>query len=496
MTVTVRASASGPGPTHVDGSLSGRPRVTSPLSAPAFITPLVLVVLLMGAVLKFCAPRLDNTDTWFHLTLGDHFRDGWSLSEPGALTPFATSDWVATQWSTEVAASYAQSWFGLPGVAWLFGALYLVLVMTTYVVCRQRCSALPATIVTIMVIVGSATALSARPQIISLVLLAVTVDAWLRTWEDGRIRWWLIALTWVWATAHGLWSAGVLVGFVACAGLVLDRRVRGRRAGLVFAVPLLSLLATALTPVGPRLLMAQFAVSDRTSLIPEWGPTSFRSVSALVVAAMLAWVAVLWARRGGTAWTPLLLLLLAAGWMLLVTRMVPLGGCDAGPAAGECRRAGDAGPSRVPDRETRRAGSARARVRRLPRRAGPRRPADRECRVRRAHRLPGRLAALPEGTPVIVDDGIGAWMEWAFPEVQPVIDGMLDAYPVDYIAKFSDLRRGPAGMAGLRPRLPRQGRRRAGRFALIADALQDQLGWRLVQRDRDWVYLEAGPPQP
>src|SRR5919112_373712 len=387
------------------------------------MAPVGLVVLLFAILLRYSALHLNNFDTWFHLTLGDRFRTGeWSLGEPGGLTSFATSDWVATQWSTQVLASFFEQWFGLPGVAWFFGALYLGWLLATYVTCRRFGRPLPAAIVTGMVLVGSALAISARPQIVSMILLNVVVYAWLRTWEDGRARWWLIPLTWVWATAHGLWSAGILVGAVCCVGILLDRRVSFRRALVLACVPLGSLLATALTPVGPRLLTSQFAVSARSSMITEWGPTSFRELPALVVAAMIAWLVVLWARRGSVSWTPLLLLLMAGAWTLMVVRMVALGAIVVAPLLVQAL------DSRLPARST------------SPSRRGERRvlaaaavgylvvlgvalthtaaePADVPSGM-----LP-KLRALPAGSSVVVDDGAGAWMEWAVPDVDPVIDG-------------------------------------------------------------------------
>ena len=47
-----------------------------------------------------------------------------------------------------------------------------------------------------------------RPQVISYLLVAVTVGAWLRTRDDGRLRWWLVPLAWVWAMLHGMWPIG------------------------------------------------------------------------------------------------------------------------------------------------------------------------------------------------------------------------------------------------------------------------------------------------
>jgi hypothetical protein len=442
--------------------------------------PVGLVVLLMAILLRYSALHLNNFDTWFHLTLGERFRTGeWSLSHPGGLTSFATSEWVATQWSTQVLASFFEQWLGY--VVWLVG---------TYLNCRQFGRPLPAAIVTGMVLMGSALAISARPQIVSMILLNVVVYAWLRTWEDGRARWWLIPLTWVWATAHGLWSAGILVGAVCCVGILLDRRVGFRRALVLTCVPLGSLLATALTPVGPRLLTSQFAVSARSSMITEWGPTSFREVPALVVAAMIAWLVVLWARRGSVSWTPLLLLLLAAGWTLLVVRMVALGAIVVAPLLVQAL------DSRLPVR------AATAPTRR------------REWRVLGAavvgylvvlgvavshtgaapadvpSRLLPTLRALPAGTPVIVDDGVGAWIEWAVPDVDPVIDGMLDAYPVDYIEDFTAFKSVEPGwqkfLVDTRAQVAV-----LQKDSSVSAAMQDQLHWTVAQKDADWVYLVA-----
>ncbi len=476
---------------------------------PPYAAPLVLVALLLFLVLRFSALHLGNSDTWFHLVLGDRFRDGWSLAHPGGLTRFATSDWVATQWSTEVLASQVESWFGLPGVAWLFGAMFLLLVLGTYVSCRRFGRPVAVAVVTALLVFGCAPVLSARPQIVSLVLLTVTVAAWLRTAEDGRARWWLVPMTWVWATAHGLWSAGVLLGLVCWVGLLLDRRATGRRALALLAVPLLSLAATLVTPVGPALLSSQLAVSARTSLIREWGPTDFRTVPALAVALMIAWVVVLWARHGGVTWTRLLLLLLAGGWALLVTRTVSLAAVVVAPLLVEALERSLAG-ARTPERPEQPAqpeSPAESRTRPPTMARGERvglgvlavaylvalavaapQAADAPADVPEA--LAPLLVALPAGSAVLVEDGLGGWVEWRAPGVEPVIDGLLDAYPVAYIRDFFTMTAVEPGWEGF---VERTGARDA---VLQADsaltlALRERLHWRVVGRDGDYAYLVA-----
>ena len=69
-----------------------------------------------------------------------------------------------------------------------------------------------------------------RPQVLSYLLIAVTTAAWLaRLVEDGKARWWLVPLTWVWAMVHGMWPVGIIIGLVALVGIALDRAVTRAR---------------------------------------------------------------------------------------------------------------------------------------------------------------------------------------------------------------------------------------------------------------------------
>ncbi len=454
---------------------------------------MLLLGVVLSIVVKYSAADLDNQDTWFHLALGDRFLDGWSLGSPGRLSSFATSPWVPTQWSTEMVASGAEQVFGLPGVAWLFGALMLVFVLTVYLTCRGSGGPLTSAVLTTFVVFAAAPALSARPQIISLILLAVTVGAWLRTIEDGRPRWWLVPMTWVWATAHGLWSAGVLLGLVCCVGMMLDRRFGRRRTAVLFGVPVLSVVAAALTPVGPRLLTSQLAVSARTSLIAEWGPTSFREVPALAAVLMVAWLVVLWARRGQAPWSHLLLALLACAWILLVVRMVAPGAVVVAPLLARALSSGVRAPETAGPRRVERWGVGLASLAYLvalglmvPHTA----QTPRDVPVGFAP----RLQSLAPGSVVLVEDGVGGWMEWRFPKVSPVIDGMLDAYPVEHIRDFFAMTEVKPGWRGF---VERSGADVAvlQKKSPLTAAMQQQLGWHVVQRDADWVYLVPASSQ-
>ena len=292
---------------------------------------LATVLLVMVRVTIAAAAPLDNDDTWFHLRLGHEFLGGWSLRHPGRLSSFATSPWVPTQWSTEILTAKVDDWFGLPGVAWMYGVLYLVLIVGVFLLCRAHGDLLPSAVATAVCVIAAGASLSARPQVVSLILVTATVAAWNRAARTGRPPWWLVPMTWVWATAHGLWTAGVVIGVVTAFGIILDRKVGAKQALQFLAVPVLSVVAACVTPVGPALLTSQLAVGARTSMITEWGATSFRSPGPFLVACLVGVVVLVWARRGGVGWTGLLQLAVAAGWILLVSRMVPFGAILAAP---------------------------------------------------------------------------------------------------------------------------------------------------------------------
>src|SRR4051794_30934678 len=161
--------------------------------------PWLVLVGILGFLLANTARPLTNTDTYFHLRFGQELLDGWSLRHPGSVSTFATRHWVPTQWLSEIVMAKTADWFGLAGVGWLSGFLEIALFVTLYVVCRDRAEPLVAAVVTAVALFAMQNGLSMRPQVISYLLVAVVVGAWLRTGHDRRVRWWLVPLVWVWA---------------------------------------------------------------------------------------------------------------------------------------------------------------------------------------------------------------------------------------------------------------------------------------------------------
>ena len=91
----------------------------------------------------------------------------------------------------------------------------MLLFLGVYAAARSRADPLVAMPVTALALYAMQSGLSMRPQVVSYLLTAVVVAAWLRTLDDRRVRWWLVPLVWLWAMLHGMWPVALMIGAVA-----------------------------------------------------------------------------------------------------------------------------------------------------------------------------------------------------------------------------------------------------------------------------------------
>lgn len=449
--------------------------------------PVVGVVLLLGGVARFAAAPLADPDVWWHLRLGRDFWEGRSLSAPGSLGSFSTAEWVPTQWLTEMVAAKVESWFGLPGVAWLFGFTLMVLIVSVYAVCRVEASPVAAALVTAVAFLGMSGSLTPRPHMLSYIFLTITVGAWLRTTRDLKPRWWLIAVAWLWACSHGMWFVGPVTGLVVAIGILLDRR--SRQAARLIAIPLASAAVAMVTPVGPRLITTPFAVAGISEYITEWAAPSIRDLGPAVAAVMLAVVVVGWSRGPQRSWAHLGLLLLAGGWMLLAARTVTLGVIFVAPLLAGVIHSWV--PGRAVDRV--RPGERRAIIAgtavflfilavTAPRYAPE--PGGLPLALSR------QLGELPRGTVVLNSYQLGGWLEWAYADLEPVVDSLTESYTSAYLGHYVDA---TWAVPGWREFVEDSGATAAllDETLPLAAALEDQLDWVTVGSDNGIVLLMA-----
>jgi hypothetical protein len=390
------------------------------------VLPGALVLLALAALARIAALPLGNGDTFFHLRLGQEFLDGWSVRDPGSTTPFATAPWVPTQLLPELVMAKVDDVAGLAGLAWLEGLLFVILAVVVHTAVRRRSDALVAAPVLVLVLVASYNGLSMRPQVISYVLTALTVAAWLSVRETRRAPWWLVPLTWVWALCHGMWPIGIVLGLVACLGLRLDGVARGRTLVSLLAVPLLSLPAAALTPVGPGIYSAVLVVTGRRDSFSEWAAPSLVSVYGVALLLLLAAPVVVRLRtRTPSSWTDTLLLGLAVALAVWSTRTLPLAAVVAAPLAASALQQ-LLGSRTAPGRLERSVVAAGAVVPLavlalvVPHTADRPEPSPTRTGI--------DLSALPAGTRVVNDLLDGGYLMWAHPSLDVFMHGYADTY--------------------------------------------------------------------
>lgn len=476
----------------------------SPVAAPALSTEeappkprrsplmdcatLAVLVILTAWLANRAADPVTDPDTWWHLRLGEEFTSSWSLAHPGALSPFGTRSWFATQWTLEVVAHYFEDAFGLAGVQWLAGLGLVALAAAIYVSCRQRSSMFIASVVSGVALFATILSQGPRPQMASFMFVAIVVAAWLRTTDDLKPRWWLIGVSWLWACTHGMWFMGVLVGVAVVVGQLLDSRLDRRTAVRLGLVPVGSVIAAALTPVGPKLIGAPFFTVQAAEFISEWQPPKFSTPVPAIALLLVAVVAITWARGDSRrSWAEILLLALALGWIVLYYRTIAVGAVIVAPLVASAMQ------SWLPRDD-------RLRVWKWEPRVGVaiallivaavtivipmRKPAPLE----RVDRLNAALGRLSDGTVVYNDYALGGWLEWKHRNIAPVIDGLTDQYPVKYVTAYMNA-------LNLEPGWQRQIDKTGAQYALLewrsplATALRGSGEWKTVVHESKYVLL-------
>lgn len=445
----------------------------------------ILLGLLVVLTVYVDAP-LTNTDTYFHLRLGSEFLGGWKPWSPGSVTTAGSADWVPTSWLSEIMMALAQRIDGLPGVAWLFGLSVLVYAVVLYRACRRVTPAALAVVLAMLAFLGSSQFISARPQVWSYVLVVLTIDAWLRTAEDGRPRWLLVPTTWLWAMLHGMWPIGVAVGLASVAGIALDG-APWRHWARLSAIPVASFAAAGLTPVGPALYGAVLAVGERKQFFTEWAPPDFSTPVPALVGGLFAVLLVVGLRRRRTPWLIVSLSVVALGALLYSARTTPVAAAIIAPLLAVA--VSPLVPGRLPIDRIERwsiAVTTVALLLILPVLTGIRASDPPAVPTW----LDGAMDSLPAGTVVLSEDFIGGPLMWMYPQLDFPYSGYGDLYTIEELkAKVDLFRLNPDWMstlAGLRAKialLPPDSR--------LTRALEDQLHWRVVRSSTELVLLHA-----
>lgn len=468
-------------------------RTTAPRALFGLGTWFLVACLAVAASPLLLVRPISDPSPWLHLRVGDYLRTGGRFGLPDPWAPFAQHAYEPTQWLPSMAMSKAVDQFGPAALTWSRGMGVILLGLVLYAACRPRANA-PASLAVTALGMGAAwPTLTERPQLLGFVLLVPSISLWQQSARDGQVRWLLVALTWLLACTHGIWSLGLAVGAACVAG----SRHRGRARRQLVLCWLGSAAAAAATPLGPRLLLTPFAAgSNGRQFVEEWMPSSVRTpnvMCALLMAALLVglW---LWRSHRPAPWE-LLLVLLAVGLTLAMRRTVPVAAFVLAPmlaAAGsglERLPAPDGGhDSRSAVRRELAALSAAGLVAALvavplAAAAGRKPPADVPSGVTTS------LRALPDGTRIVATGDVTGWILHATPNLRLIFDLRIESYNPEHVKAFIDAMDAKPGWDDF---VTRTGATAAVLLesSPLAVALEEQDDWRTVARDGTYILLE------
>ncbi len=445
-------------------------------------------VLLGSVIVMLACEPLSNPDTFFHLRYGHEFLADWTVRAPGSVNTFATNEWAPTQWASQVTMAKFEDWFGLGGVAWLAGLFFVAYAVALYASCRQGSVPVVAASLAAAAFLASGPGISARPQLLSYVLMSVTVTAWLRTADDGRLRWWLVPMTWAWASLHGLWFVGVGTSLVAALACVAASQPPARRRLIPLLLPALCAAAAAATPLGPRVYAAVLRVRDQATYYTEFDPPDLTHLPVTVLFFMLAATVVL------AALSPAPLRLVELGLLVLgmalaaySLRTVPMAAALVAPLL--ARQVQHRLALRRPAARGEHASVLALALSTVVALAllAPTAPGGSLTRV---PWLDARLGALPAGTPLLNEDTWGGYLMWRFPDLDLVAHGYADSYTLPELDRIvalqslspgwdDELDRLGVEVALLRPSSP------------LTYALQQEQGWVIIDASDEALMLHA-----
>jgi hypothetical protein len=452
--------------------------------------PVVGFGLLLLALSRPAGKGISDPDTLWHILAGDHLRATWQFAGADPLSHFTTKAWVLTQWLPELGLSYAHSVGGLRAVALLTQLGRLAVCVAIYVSCRRESGPLAAAVVTGVSILGTAASLSPRPQLVGFALLAVTTAAWTSTLRDLRARWWLVPLTWIWASSHGTWIVGIMLGAAATLGLLMDRRVDLRGAGRLLTVPLLSVAAALATPLGLRILDTFRTVQAVSPFIQEWRRPELTQPSTMAMIVLMFVVGAIWLLRSDLrTWGGAGMLLVGLAWGFAYARSVAVGAIIVAPLAAQAldRVLGRRRPGW--GREPRLLAvlvAVTVAVSALAAWIGPRDP------IGVPTGLSGSLGSLPARTVVYNDDSLGGWLMWSFPNLEQTADTRAELYGPERARSYLQVMSTGNDWQTLFDRDHPTAVLVAARSPL-ARALASDRRWVVAGRDRGFVLLTKRP---
>jgi hypothetical protein len=240
-----------------------------------------------------------DPDYFWHLATGRLIveRGAIPTSDPFSFT-WNGEPWIPDQWLSDVLIHAVVSWLGPTAGLLIFGAIAASAVVLIGVGLRRSAVGYPAILaVGLLVTAAILPQITMRPQVLSLPLVGLVVLSLLSaTPVRSRHLLGLPVLFLVWANLHGFYVVGLGVGFVYLVATWLGQTPMSPRRGLVLAVGVASLAASAITPSGPAGIFYSLSFADTSDWgarnIAEWQSPNFHDPQflpfLLLIVALLA----------------------------------------------------------------------------------------------------------------------------------------------------------------------------------------------------------------
>jgi hypothetical protein len=442
-----------------------------------------------AGVLLTSVGRVNELDLFWHIRVGQYTLHGQGFPHPD---PFAytlpDTRWHSTAWLSELMLAATYDALGFAGIRALRILLVLVLVLALSRMLVRRSDAWTGPVVFAITAVPLTAIVQDRPQLASLIFLAWLSSLTAKYFDSGSVprRLRFVLMTYLWATIHGLFILGPLTLLLLAATSAGSQDRRRRAAARELAgTALVSLLACAATPMGPRLVLAPFTVgSAARGFISEWAPTSIWVFGAFGFYLLLAMLLLCAARsplpkpRGEIAYV--------AAWAifgLLAIRNAAPASIMLAPLAvrwaDACWRTRS--ELRIPERAFRSTSALVLTASLLTVVGSP-------LMVSKPDRIAAYLNHVPRGTHVLNDYNLSGYLILRAPQIRVVVDGRADRYGSAFLSRYTEgVTGGPHWRSWVEQLNPD--------LAVLAESsplpelLRVELGWTTVMTDDHFVLL-------
>jgi hypothetical protein len=238
------------------------------------------------------------------------------------------------EWLSQVLFASAYNWLGLDGIVLLVG---LVLLLTWGIVYHQtirRSGSFFSALILIGLAIGASQIhVLPRPHLFTYLLTAIWIILLENMDEHNTRAWWLLPIVMLlWVNLHGMFVLGMLIWGMYLAGSFLEQPSRdwftSQKTKFLLLGGGLSLLATLLSPSGPRIWEAIASLGSNTyitSKIPEYQSANFHLPETWPFILLLLLTIVGFARSlERVPWKYVLLATAFTGMALYTSRMLPL----------------------------------------------------------------------------------------------------------------------------------------------------------------------------